>query len=125
MVIKSGSNALHGSLYYFNRNDALAANTPFRAPQAQTEEQSVRRLRRRPHRQGQAVLLPYLRAPEIHCGQRNRRNGTVRGMGFLGHRRTPAVQRSGEFRDAERAFLLAGARTHWPGDLPELLQHRR
>lgn len=29
MVIKSGSNALHGSLYYFNRNDALAANTPF------------------------------------------------------------------------------------------------
>jgi hypothetical protein len=29
MVIKSGTNALHGSLYYFNRNDALAANTPF------------------------------------------------------------------------------------------------
>jgi Carboxypeptidase regulatory-like domain len=29
MVIKSGSNAVHGTLYYFNRNDALAANTPF------------------------------------------------------------------------------------------------
>jgi outer membrane receptor protein involved in Fe transport len=29
MVIKSGSNALHGSLYYFNRNDALASKTPF------------------------------------------------------------------------------------------------
>jgi hypothetical protein len=29
MVIKSGTNSLHGSLYYFNRNDALAANTPF------------------------------------------------------------------------------------------------
>src|ERR1700730_18983184 len=29
MVIKSGGNAIHGSLYYFNRNDALAANTPF------------------------------------------------------------------------------------------------
>jgi len=29
MVIKSGSNTMHGSLYYFNRNDALAANTPF------------------------------------------------------------------------------------------------
>ena len=29
MVIKSGTNDLHGSLYYFNRNDALAANTPF------------------------------------------------------------------------------------------------
>ncbi len=29
MVIKSGTNALHGTVYYFNRNDALAANTPF------------------------------------------------------------------------------------------------
>ncbi len=29
MVIKSGTNQIHGSLYYFNRNDALAANTPF------------------------------------------------------------------------------------------------
>ncbi len=29
MVIKSGTNSLHGSLYYFNRNDALAQNTPF------------------------------------------------------------------------------------------------
>ena len=29
MVIKSGGNNIHGSLYYFNRNDALAANTPF------------------------------------------------------------------------------------------------
>lgn len=29
MVIKSGTNMMHGSLYYFNRNDALAVNTPF------------------------------------------------------------------------------------------------
>src|SRR5260370_38188647 len=29
MVIKSGSNGLHGTVYYFNRNDALAVNTPF------------------------------------------------------------------------------------------------
>jgi hypothetical protein len=29
MVIKSGTNDLHGTLYYFNRNDALAARTPF------------------------------------------------------------------------------------------------
>jgi outer membrane receptor protein involved in Fe transport len=29
MVIKSGTNKIHGTLYYFNRNDALAANTPF------------------------------------------------------------------------------------------------
>lgn len=29
LVIKSGTNNYHGSLYYFNRNDALAANTWF------------------------------------------------------------------------------------------------
>jgi Carboxypeptidase regulatory-like domain len=29
LVIKSGTNTLHGSLYYFNRNDALAAFSPF------------------------------------------------------------------------------------------------
>jgi hypothetical protein len=28
MVIKSGTNALHGSAYYFNRNEYFAANTP-------------------------------------------------------------------------------------------------
>ena len=32
MVIKSGTNQLHGSAYYYNRNEALAARTPF-APQ--------------------------------------------------------------------------------------------
>jgi len=32
MVIKSGTNTLHGSLYYFNRNEALAALSPFQSP---------------------------------------------------------------------------------------------
>ena len=29
LVIKSGTNQFHGTAYYFNRNEALAANTPF------------------------------------------------------------------------------------------------
>jgi hypothetical protein len=29
LVIKSGTNSLHGSAYYFNRNEALAARSPF------------------------------------------------------------------------------------------------
>jgi Carboxypeptidase regulatory-like domain/TonB dependent receptor len=29
LVIKSGTNTFHGSGYYYNRNEALAANTPF------------------------------------------------------------------------------------------------
>lgn len=32
LVIKSGTNALHGSAYYFNRNENLAANSPVAAP---------------------------------------------------------------------------------------------
>ena len=40
LVIKSGTNDLHGSGYYFNRNEALAANSPLAAPGAK-----VRRIR--------------------------------------------------------------------------------
>jgi hypothetical protein len=32
MVIKSGTNTLHGSAYYFNRNEALASRSPFQTP---------------------------------------------------------------------------------------------
>ena len=32
VVIKSGTNSLHGSAYYFIRNEALAATNPFNAP---------------------------------------------------------------------------------------------
>ncbi len=32
LVIKSGTNTLHGSAYYFNRNEALAAQSPVAAP---------------------------------------------------------------------------------------------
>jgi Carboxypeptidase regulatory-like domain len=34
MVIKSGTNSPHGSLYYFNRNDALADKSPFAVTKA-------------------------------------------------------------------------------------------
>ncbi len=32
VVIKSGTNTIHGTAYYFNRNEALAAHNPFAAP---------------------------------------------------------------------------------------------
>lgn len=32
LVIKSGTNQIHGSAYYYNRNEALAAETPFTQP---------------------------------------------------------------------------------------------
>ena len=34
VVTKSGTNSLHGSLYYFNRNELFAANSPFATPNA-------------------------------------------------------------------------------------------
>ena len=40
LVIKSGTNQLHGSAYYFNRNEYFAANTPLAAPGSK-----VRRIR--------------------------------------------------------------------------------
>lgn len=32
VIIKSGTNSLHGTAYYFNRNEALAAHNPFAPP---------------------------------------------------------------------------------------------
>jgi len=32
LIIKSGTNQLHGSAYYYNRNEALAAQSPFAPP---------------------------------------------------------------------------------------------
>ena len=33
LVIKSGTNALHGSAYYFNRNEYLSSFSPFQNPE--------------------------------------------------------------------------------------------
>jgi len=38
VVIKSGSNHLHGSAYYFNRNEALAVQSPFAPPGSRKHE---------------------------------------------------------------------------------------
>jgi hypothetical protein len=38
LVIKSGTNDLHGTVYYFNRNDALAAKSPFAVSKAKLKD---------------------------------------------------------------------------------------
>jgi hypothetical protein len=38
LIIKSGTNQLHGSAYYFNRNEALAAQSPFAPPDSPKHE---------------------------------------------------------------------------------------
>ena len=39
VIIKSGSNSLHGSAYYFNHNEAFQANNPFEASKQETRNQ--------------------------------------------------------------------------------------
>ena len=38
LAIKSGTNTVHGTGYYFNRNEAVAANTPFAVPGTKKNE---------------------------------------------------------------------------------------
>jgi hypothetical protein len=38
LIIKSGTNQLHGSAYYYNRNEALAAQAPFAPPDSPKKE---------------------------------------------------------------------------------------
>ena len=38
LIIKSGTNQLHGSAYYYNRNEALAAQSPFAPPDSPKNE---------------------------------------------------------------------------------------
>ena len=54
---KSGTNALHGSLFEFHRNDALDAKNYFDAEQAAVHAQPVRLLARRTDHAEQDVLL--------------------------------------------------------------------
>jgi hypothetical protein len=39
VIIRSGSNALHGSAYYFNHNEAFQANNPFETSKQETRNQ--------------------------------------------------------------------------------------
>ena len=60
VVIKSGTNSLHGSAYYFNRNESLAAAdwfTPPGSPTYGTAQQPMGWLAWRPHREEPHLLL--------------------------------------------------------------------
>ena len=57
IVTKSGANAFHGDLFEFLRNGDLNARQSGNPGARHLEAQPVRRRGRRPHHQGQAVLL--------------------------------------------------------------------
>ena len=64
LVIKSGTNKFHGTAYYFNRNEALAVNTPFAngSPKNKTRFQIYGGSVGGPIYQGQDLLFRDLRA---------------------------------------------------------------
>ena len=71
-ITKSGTNQMHGDLFYYLRYPALNALDPYSkysgcingeslpAHPDRSSAAAVRRLRRRPHHQGQALLLLHL-----------------------------------------------------------------
>jgi len=59
MTLRSGTNQLHGTAYYFNRNEAFGAKSPS-PPQAEGPQLQHWLLPRRPIPQGQAVRLYHL-----------------------------------------------------------------
>ncbi len=71
LVIKSGTNQFHGTLYYFNRNEALAANTPFADGSPKNKDRFLiyGGLGRRTYLQRQDLLLCNLRAQQLRDRQ--------------------------------------------------------
>ena len=68
VVSKSGSNAFRGSLFEYNRDDALDSASKYDDQRSSScSARSVRRIDRRPDRQQQDVLLRQLRRA---CGRR-------------------------------------------------------
>ncbi len=119
VVTKSGTNVFHGGLFEYLRDESLNANDPgTKATQARLgrpeqapalAHQPVRRTRRRPHRQGQGVLLLLLRRPAL---------GRPAGAGRLEHR-VGARARAGATAAAARH--LSGRAQ--PGRLPRQGRH--
>ena len=68
IVTKSGTNQIHGSLYYFNRNELFAANNPFAngQPKNKLRNQQYGVSFGGPAHQGQALLLLQLRKAAVH-----------------------------------------------------------
>ena len=89
LVIKSGTNNLQGSVFYFNRNESAVgqlAGGGARRGEAGDSQQPVRLLARRPDRPQQDVLLLDARSPEADRRQHAAGHGAVTGVGVARRR---------------------------------------
>ena len=95
LVLKAGTNGLHGSVYYFNRNEFYGASSPFKPAnqkQPPLRNRELRVLFRRTDYQGQDFLLHRLREATIHHWLIRPGNRTLGPMGGKGRR---SAKRSG------------------------------
>ncbi len=128
LVIKSGTNALHGSAYYFNRNENLAANSPVAAPgtpKRPIRNNQYRLLDRRSNQEEQGVLLHDPRNPETDRRQHHPDDGAFRCVGGERGPVDEPVWRAREPGGREPPGALAPGEPDRPGDRPELREHRQ
>jgi outer membrane receptor for ferrienterochelin and colicin len=117
LVIKSGTNSLHGSGYYFNRNEYFAANSPFATPGSK-----VRRIR---NGQGgfslggpiikNKTLLHHGRRAKGGRGECDRHHDAVSRMAGTGPCRALAVRRRREPSVKKPHRFLPHADSNRPG----------
>src|SRR5260370_11530605 len=84
MVIKSGGNALHGTVYYFNRNDALAVNTPFApagSPKPKLKNNQFGTSIGGPNLNDQLIYFPRYQPPKVLVGNGNSAPGPSAAWG--------------------------------------------
>jgi hypothetical protein len=123
LALKSGGNQFHGSAYYYVRNEAFAAASPFTDSKKENRNHQFWIFFRRSIPQGSAVLLHNVRKAEVHDrlagpGDRAVRrlpNGGACGVGEIRSR-----GKSGE-RKPDRA-PLAELCLEWSGCAGQLLE---
>ena len=104
--IKSGTNSIHGAAYAFGRDaQATDAANLFTARSDAGKFRAVRRLRRRPHPEGQAFLVRELRRRARRHGEHGHHSGAHR---HRGRARGPGQLRA----DKRRTLPEHGRRMH-------------
>ncbi len=118
LVIKSGTNDVHGSGYYFNRNENLAANSPVVAagtPKRPIRNNQYRVLARRPNPAQPDVFLLDRRGPGSDGGQHHSDDITFEFVGGGRDATDEPVQRPGQSGVGAHAVALAPGQPHRHG----------
>ena len=132
LVIKSGTNQLHGTLYYYNRNEALAVQNPFSSTKPKLRDQQFGYSAGGPTLEEQVLLLRDLRRSEVCDRHHSGSHRAFRGLSDAGlaaacrlrHPRESGRGQSVEWSGIEPG-LMALLRPHRSGHSGQLHQSGR